>query len=73
VGDTAESMGHVGLCKHLRHHQRQMTQNVKALSKLPDEPIAASVRDGLLQPFHDRGYELLVPFFLQKSYIEDRW
>jgi hypothetical protein len=52
VGDTAESMGHVGLCKHLRHHQRQMTQNVKALVKLPEVPIPASVRDDLLQPFH---------------------
>jgi anti-sigma factor RsiW len=42
---------HLGMCDRCRAYLRQMKMTIKALGKLPDEPIPAGVRDELLVRF----------------------
>jgi predicted anti-sigma-YlaC factor YlaD len=52
--DRLQVMLHLGMCRHCRAYLRQIRQTVRALSGLPDEPIAAAVQADLLRRFRAR-------------------
>lgn len=42
---------HLGMCRHCRRYLRQMRLTVRTLGTLPEEPIAADVREELMKRF----------------------
>lgn len=44
---------HLGMCRHCRTYLRQMKMTIRALGKLPDDPIPPAVREELLERFRD--------------------
>lgn len=44
---------HIGMCRHCRAYLRQMKTTIRALGRLPQEPIPPELAEDLLQRFRN--------------------
>lgn len=44
---------HIGMCRHCRAYLRQMRATIRALGRLPQEPIPPQIAEDLLQRFRN--------------------